>query len=526
MKTIRAILVFVLAITITASLSSCVLFRKKALQSTDSSELNEPDDKTYTINTVEELLGVTEYLERHLLDKEVVITLENDITVNDTSDFSEWISSAEKREKLINWKPIKYFTGTFDGKGHTVSGLYCCVDGSEDEYLDASMFYSIYEGATVKNLKVTDSLFYSTKERTTAVIASTNRGTVENCHTNAQVYSNAMYVSLLVGSTRDGGKIIDCSSAGVGINVESGNQTYLAGISSSLKEGSEIRDCVNYAELRGAFGVHIGGITASVSGLVTGCANYGNIENEGNNVGGIVAQLHYSTEARIERCVNYGSVSNVNKNFGSVGGIVGVHESGSVYRCENRGTVKATDCAGGICGTVTSEATVSDCLNIGEVIGLENGDIWENMYGGIVGELSGGRIERCCNAGTVNSEEVAGGISGSASGNAFLEGCWNYGSSLGKSSAGGIIGAKDIFDAELEMCYNYGRQSADITFDFCDTRKGVAPINCFSLQSQGYEEPITSSSFDFGEVWSLPEGGVKYPTLAGMPTFSPAYIQK
>ncbi|MBE6885572.1 MAG: hypothetical protein E7486_01365 [Ruminococcaceae bacterium] len=514
---------FLLLLALMGSLTSCgFIIRLKGKHSSETVSSEVTNDKTYTISTVEELFGMVSFVERHMLDTEVVITLENDITVNDTADFAEWVTSEEKRDELINWMPVKYFTGTFDGKGHTISGLYCCVDGNEDQHLNASLLSSIYEGATVKNLNITDSLFYSAEERTTAILATFNSGTVQNCHTRAQVYSDGMYVSLLIGRTDDGGVIENCTSAGIGENVRSGNQTYLAGICSSLDEGSEIRNCANYAALRGEFGVHIGGIVSAASGSIVNCSNYGKIENEGNDTGGIAARLSYDENAEIKYCVNYASVICTNPNNSQAGGITARFDSGTISYCENRGTVTSAYGAGGICGVSREECVTVDCLNLGEIVGMENGDFWKDNFGGIVGTQFGGRIERCCNAGTVNSGEVAGGIvGGNTGGGATVIQCWNFGALVGGSSAGGIIGAKDIYEVTVEECYNYGTQQAEQTFDFCDTGRGVAPVNCYSMQSSGYEEPITVSRYDFETVWNQPTEDARYPTLRNMPNHPP-----
>ena len=185
------------------------------------------DGKTYRIRTVEDLLGVAKYMESHVLDAEVVILLENDLVVNDTADFHDWAASASRRAELVNFTPIKYFSGTFDGQGHTISGLYCCVDDGEDQYSSATLIYNLYPGATLKNLNIKDSLFYSAQMRTTAPLVATNRGTVQNCHVRAEVCSNAMYISMLTGSTREGGQILDCTADGQVIHMESGNQIYM-----------------------------------------------------------------------------------------------------------------------------------------------------------------------------------------------------------------------------------------------------------------------------------------------------------
>jgi len=476
------------------------------------------DDKTYRIRTVEDLLALPKQLEKHVLDAEVVVLLENDLTVNDTSDFSTWTTSEDKRASLINWTPIKYFSGTFDGQGHTISGLYCCVDQSEDQYISAAFLYNLYPGATLENLNIADSLFYSAERRTTTVLTATNRGTVQNCHIRAEAYSNAMYISLLAGSTREGGQIIDCTVAGRATHIGSGIQVYVGGICSSLDGDCAIQNCVNYAELRGEHGAHIGGIVASAQGKVTGCANYGFIDNAGNDTGGIAASLSEESTAAMTYCVNYGKISNCRESGGVTAGIVARLGSGSVRYCENRGDIYAADDAGGVCGVVREEGVLSDCLNLGAVRSTLDTTTFEILLGGIVGENLG-RVERCCNAAGVDSVHTAGGIAGDIAGNnAIVTQCWNFGESIGQKYAAGIVGGNHLSEGSITQCHNYGVSQAEQTFDFCDTRQGIAPIDCYSLQSDGYEQRITVSNFDFSTVWHLPESNKKYPTLRNLPT--------
>lgn len=71
------------------------------------------------------------------------------------------------------WTPLtSTFTGTLDGLGHTITGLYINNSNSNQG------LFGTLKG-TVKNLKITDSYVNG---KTSGIIAGTNEGTIENCY--------------------------------------------------------------------------------------------------------------------------------------------------------------------------------------------------------------------------------------------------------------------------------------------------------------------------------------------------------
>lgn len=80
------------------------------------------ENDPYQIGTVEELVLFGEVNQEYSEDYNAAsYILTADISLNDTSDFSNWSTS----EPEYQWKPmIGRFQGIFDGKGHTISGMY------------------------------------------------------------------------------------------------------------------------------------------------------------------------------------------------------------------------------------------------------------------------------------------------------------------------------------------------------------------------------------------------------------------
>ena len=83
----------------------------------------EEDGKEFLITTAEELRGIAKLSKKHDF-KGQTIKLGADIVLNE-GDYTQW-----KKEFLkSSWTPIEGFAGTFDGDGHTISGLYCVANG-------------------------------------------------------------------------------------------------------------------------------------------------------------------------------------------------------------------------------------------------------------------------------------------------------------------------------------------------------------------------------------------------------------
>lgn len=191
-------------------------------------------------------------------------------------------------------------------------------------------------------------------------------------------------------------------------------------------------------------------LAGSIAGIlngnakVTGCTSSATILSTATYTGGIAGRL-YSSTAGISGCVNNGEVS----GSGNVGGIVGQINNGTVSSCDNTGKVAASgDRVGGIAGHLNNaSASISKCNNTGEVNGrVSSGNAAH--AGGIVGQISNGKVDNCINradvsavnnVGTASSE--VGGITGKISGGT-ISACYSATAKTisGASRVGGIAG--------------------------------------------------------------------------------------
>ena len=219
-----------------------------------------------------------------------------------------------------NWTPIgndsNQYKGTFDGDGHTITGLK--VDIQSDNTIYAGLFGYIGEGGTIKNVGLEDSKITCSGNRVYAGgVCGWNTGTIENCYNTGDVS---------------------------GTGTSSYGYVSVGGVCGWNYYGT-IENCYN---------------TGEVSGEATG--SYGCAY-----VGGVCGWNDYGT---IENCYNTGEVSGTGtSSYGTVyaGGVCG----------ENYGTIKNCCNTGEVSGTTSISAT--DYVYVGGVCGFNDGTI-QNCY--------------------------------------------------------------------------------------------------------------------------------------------------
>ena len=367
----------------------------------------------------------------------------------------------------MSWTPIKGFSGSIDGAGHTIKNFK--ISGTNGNF----GFFDEIKGATISNITF-EGIDLSVIGTTGDVggIAGISR---DSRFSNVKVY----------------GKVSAILTDNVGGLV-------------GYAENTTITNCVNYAEVTGL--IQVGGIAGqyakkvgtddgvtenlenygSINGLATGkdegytggvfgrtnfwpgsykknsgnwlhtlinCNNYGIINNAGTRTGGVVGAHSTSRWSGGDTYVDIAYANCKNAGFVSgegdyVGGIAGsTSPCRSIISCENTGNINGSStCVGGIIGTGTVKEGFQMSKNSGNITG-------QAFVGGIIGH-SGGVVSNCENNGIVkatgitkcdtSSEETAacvGGIAGVSS--TYVEKCVNNGTIIsvaGGSCVGGIAG--------------------------------------------------------------------------------------
>ncbi len=251
------------------------------------------------------------------------------------------------------------FKGTFDGKGHTIKGLYIGEDGY------GGLFDGIGTGGTVKNLSVSGSI----DAMSTAIggIAGTNSGTIENCYSDVDITGRGS-LGGIAGLNADG-TIKDCYNTGnISNSYESDGMSGTGGIAgdnSGESGGGTIQSCYNAGILMTSAGGNspTGGIAGNNSqGKIESCYNTGEIitGSGGESFAGGIAG---NNTAEIENSYNTADI----RGEVAAGGIAGNNyknsaDTGSIKNSYNAGSITATDVndAGGIAGKNTN-AEIQNC---------------------------------------------------------------------------------------------------------------------------------------------------------------------
>ena len=160
----------------------------------DLGYIYDSNTKTYTVYNADGLMNIAELVNGGKTDINITLTADIDLTGKD-------------------WTPIgtdydNSYKGTFDGGGHTITGLTFTTN---DEY--AGLFGWLNRAGTVKNVvmegvQITSNQIYG---GSIGGVVGYSWGTIENCSVSGSV-SGTVYVGGVVGA-QIGGSITGCSSS-------------------------------------------------------------------------------------------------------------------------------------------------------------------------------------------------------------------------------------------------------------------------------------------------------------------------
>ena len=321
------------------------------------------------------------------------------ITINENGNlitgktFTQWTPIGEYGER-----GEKAYTGTFDGQGYTISGLY--YDGSGDY---AGLFGYVGSDGRVQNVNVADSYIGNNYSYgfTGGVCGYNNGGTITNCY-NTGTVKGSYYTGGVCGSNR--GMITNCSFSG----SVTCNNTH----------------------------TFVGGVCGSNFGTIENSYNAGSVTSVGSNasVGGVCG--YNGSGSTIRNCYNTGAVNGENTGDGYfyAGGVCGNNDSitlqSTITNCYNTGSVtvsgSGTNYVGGVCGAASSD-TITNCYNTGSVTSTNAGT---NYVGGVCGNNYSGPITNCYNTGDVTGSENVGGVCGYNGYHSTIDNCYCLDSGL------------------------------------------------------------------------------------------------
>ena len=127
------------------------------------------------------------------------------------------------------------FDGTFDGYGHTISGIYHTESSNNAAGKYNALFGCIDKNGVVRNI-VFDENNHITSYNYVGTIASLNMGTIQDCTNNADITATNFAAGGICGFMVNGcGTIKDCHNYG---NVKA--MTYAAGVCGGSQLGNSI----------------------------------------------------------------------------------------------------------------------------------------------------------------------------------------------------------------------------------------------------------------------------------------------
>ena len=302
------------------------------------------DGKTepYQISTAEELYWFAGLVNGTLpdggeknLSANAILTA--NITVN-TGVLDENKNLVSKSD-LTEWEPIgdrwSSYTGTFDGQGYTISGLY--FNNPTSSYV--GLFGNIGANGKISNVGVLDSYFQFSALG--GGVCGENYGTVRDCKNTGSVR----------GISTIGGVC--------GLNEKGGI------IENSFNEGTVSGTGDNAQQ--------VGGVSGYNNGTIKSCYNTASVSGK-ESVGGVCG---FNSVGTTTNCFNEGTVSG--QTF--VGGVCGNGYGVATTNCFNEGTVSGQSYVGGVCGNGNG-GTITNCYYLSDT-----------AKGGIKGNDESGKAE-------------------------------------------------------------------------------------------------------------------------------------
>ena len=387
------------------------------------------------------------------------------------------------------------FSGTFDGKNHTISNFK-----TSGQY---SGLFGYVNGATIQNLtvNVTNNAGATSAGGLVGVVNGTT--TIRNCTVNGTISGTHQvggFVGFAQGVYHDNTLDLPCNLTIEGCSnnatvtttsqASDNNRTSAGGfvgyvnagatvtIKSYIDENGQTKKSTNNGKISttsSADNKGVGGFVGYSYGKITltDCVNEKNATITGKErVGGLVgyigkADSDSQKEMVISGCENKAAVtSNSTNDVYGIGGIVGYNSGHKVAmtNCINSGAITGTHETAGIIG-YSDHSEISNCTNSGAVSGFAT-------VGGIVGKMGGGSIVSCKNTATVKASKARdidgdgnldgaylGGIAGWIAGN--VNNCYNSGTVTTETSwgysniVGGIVGFL-VNGKTVSYCYNSG----------------------------------------------------------------------
>ena len=269
------------------------------------------------------------------------------------------------KSDLTEWKPIgarwSSYTGTFDGQGYTISGLY--FNNPTSSYV--GLFGSIGANGKISNVGVLDSYFQFREFG--GGVCGVNHGTVRDCKNTGSVRGLAA-IGGVCGLNEKGGII-----------ENSFNEGTVSGTGDNVQQ--------------------VGGVCGYNNGTIKSCYNTASVSGQ-NSVGGVCG---LNSRGIITNCFNEGTVSG--QTF--VGGVCGNGCGVATTNCFNEGTVSGQSHVSGVCGyDYNYDGTLTNCYYLSDTAkgGINGKDVSGKAEGKSIEQFKSGEVAYLLNGSTSEGE--------------------------------------------------------------------------------------------------------------------------
>lgn len=434
-------------------------------------------DNPYLISDKEELLYFEQSVNNGTNYADKYIALSNDIYLNSVTDYDLW---SEDNAPNSKWEGITGFAGTFDGREHTIYGIY--INRSEDNTGFFNEFNNLSK-VVIKNVNF-KNIYVVGSNNVGGIVGKADYVQIENCSVSGKIKGTGDNVGGFIGYSGSPGhrgtRVYDCTNSAI---VEGSN--YVGGITGQSYIGNPV----------GAYDYENVGGTEMI--VLKNCKNEGNIIGNSDYVGGIAGYLNRSMNCGgldIDNLSNSGSVIGNN----NVGGIIGYLRSwvGSLGEttidcCSNKGSITGNSSIAGIIGnSYWSGGTgikINNIYNVGTITGNDS------VTGGIIGRANGGNNIACVyNVGKIVSDN-GGALIGYSTGAIFTNAYY----SVDEEDSVNGNGAVKLTKEELK------RLSSFINFDFSSIWKMTNDYPVFRWEDgeeTDFSGAISSDNYIIEEV--------------------------
>ena len=269
------------------------------------------------------------------------------------------------KSDLTEWKPIgdrwSPYTGTFDGQGYTISGLY--FNNPTSSYV--GLFGSIGANGKISNVGVLDSYFQFSELG--GGVCGVNYGTVRDCKNTGSVRGLAA-IGGVCGLNEKGGII-----------ENSFNEGTVSGTGDNVQQ--------------------VGGVCGYNNGTIKSCYNTASVSGQ-NSVGGVCG---LNSRGIITNCFNEGTVSG--QTF--VGGVCGNGCGVTTTNCFNGGIVSGQSHVSGVCGyDYNYDGTLTNCYYLSDTAkgGINGKDVSGKAEGKSIEQFKSGEVAYLLNGSTSEGE--------------------------------------------------------------------------------------------------------------------------